>query len=428
MQTQFTKKQIIFLAAAGALVLVIILILVGIIPGRRVTNIKTANLMVWGVDAPDAWKNTIDSFRKVSAGAKIEYRQFREDSYEKDVINALAESKGPDIFMFDNNWLLKHKNKIVPIPQDKMSVSTLKSLFPQAVEKDFILGDRIYALPLYIDTLALVYNRDHFDQAGIAASPITWAELDLFIPQLKRVDENNQLTRSPFAIGGSSENIENAPDLLNLFLLQTGSTIVDEKLTQTLFYNEAGINALSKYIFYSNPNSDIYSWSTREKNDFDKFAKGDASAIFAYKKQLEKVRAKNSLLNWAVGSMPQVNDLSAVNYPNYYGLAVSNSALDLNVAWDFVVFAATDKGSAEFYSRANNLPPALRFLIDVQKNDPGTDGIYARQALTARSWLQPDPVVITDFFDEAIRNVLDGSLDSQQSLEKLSLQIENLLR
>ena len=428
MQAQFTKKQITFLVAAGALVLVVILVFFRIIPGRRVTDIKTANLVVWGVDEPNAWENTIDSFRKVFPGAKIEYRQFEEDSYEKDVINALAENRGPDVFMFDNNWLLKHKNKIVPIPQDKMSISTLKSLFPQTVEKDFILGDRIYALPLYIDTLALVYNRDHFDQAGIAASPITWAELDLFIPQLKRINENNQLTRSPFAIGGSSESIENAPDLLDLFLLQTGSTIIDEKLTQTLFYNEAGINALSKYTSYSNPNSDIYSWSTKEKSDFDKFAKGDASAIFAYKKQLEKIRAKNSLLNWAVGSMPQVNDSSAVNYPNYYGLVVSNNALDLNVAWDFVVFAATDKGSAEFYSRANNFPPALRFLIDVQKNDPGADGIYARQALTARSWLQPDPVVITDFFDEAIRNVLDGSLDSQQSLEKLGLQIEDLLR
>jgi ABC-type glycerol-3-phosphate transport system substrate-binding protein len=425
MQTQLTKKQIIFLAIAGVAVLVVVLVLVGVIPGKRVKNVGATKLEFWGVDNESVWKETIWQFQSAYP-MRVSYKQMDKDSYEADLIKALAAGEGPDIFMFDNNWLFKHRDKIVPVPQEKLSLATLQSLFPQVVEQDFVLEDRIYALPLYIDTLILAYNRDYFDQEAIVSPPTTWTEFNADIPILREFDEGG-LKKAAFAIGGSSSNIGNAPDLLNLFLMQSGSEMVSKDLRNVFFSNETDQNAFVRYIAYANPNLDVYTWNNGLKEDINLFAEGDASGIFVYSSQLEDIRSRNSLLDVGVGGIPQINPKSAVNYPDYLGLAVLSRTEDQNAAWDFVIFATTDQTSAEKYSQTTGLPPALRFLIDKNKNDSGKDGILARQTLTARSWIQPDPELVKDAFDKTIESVLSGSLDTGEALERLSTQIKDLL-
>jgi|GEM_PF-445753 ABC-type glycerol-3-phosphate transport system substrate-binding protein len=439
MQSQFTKKQIIFLAVAGVFALIVVLLLVGVVPGRRGTGGKAVDLTVWGVDPPDVWANTINRFRVEFPNVRAAYQQLGEGSYEETLLNALAEGNGPDVFMFDNNWLVKHKNKIISIPREKISSQTLAvfpgkevssrsiaTLFPRAVEQDFILGGEIYALPLYIDTLALIYNRDHFDQAGIAVLPRTWAEFNEHIPALRHAGEDGELTRMPVALGGPSRDIENAVQLINLFFLQASPATLNEDSEAIVAYGGIQRDAFLKYLSYANPKSGLYSWTNGSRNDFDSFARGDVSAVFAYQKQLEAIRTKNSLLNWAAGDMLQVSDLTAVNYPDYYGLAVSNRTKNRGVAWDFVVFATTSEDSAEYYATTLDLTPALRSLIKTWKELPGTGGVYARQALTARSWLVADPDQASAYLDEAIADVASGFLNPEEVLRRLNEEMENV--
>ncbi|MDD4986388.1 MAG: hypothetical protein PHQ43_11485, partial [Dehalococcoidales bacterium] len=93
----------------------------------------------------------------------------------------------------------------------------------------------------------------------------------------------------------------------------------------------------------------------------------------------------------------------------------------------FVIFATTDQTSAEEYFQDTDLPPALRSLIDKYKDDTGKNGILARQALTARSWLQPDEAFVRDAFNGAIGAVLDSSLNVRQAFNRLSIRIKDLL-
>ncbi|MBU2101723.1 extracellular solute-binding protein [Patescibacteria group bacterium] len=434
MQLQFTNKQIIFLAIAGVLTLAVLLIFFG---GRRTSNVAETEIEIWGVDEEAVWASTIINFKQTYPTVRVTYKKLNRATYEEDLLNELAAGRGPDIFMFDNNWLLQHKDKIVPVPENKMGLDTLKLLFPQAVEQDLVFEGRIYALPLYIDTLFMVYNRDSFDQAGIVLPPETWAELDEDIKNLRELNEG-ELTRPAFAIGGSSANISNAPDILNLLLIQMGVPIViadESDLYVQLYGNEGyeGNEVLDMYTRHADPTSETYTWNDSFRRDIDSFAKGDVAGVFIYSPQLKEIQSKNSLLDITIGPMPQFNSKQAINYPDYYGLAVSNKLAGLDrypeakVAWDFVIFATTDKDSAEYYVQVNDLPPALRFLIDKYKDTPGRQGILARQALTARSWLQPSPNMLKEFFNEAIEVVTRGSLDSDQAIERLEAQITNLL-
>ena len=42
--------------------------------------------------------------------------------------------------------------------------------------QDALQDDKVYGIPLSIDTLALYYNKDHFREAGLVEAPATWNE------------------------------------------------------------------------------------------------------------------------------------------------------------------------------------------------------------------------------------------------------------
>ncbi|PIR97993.1 MAG: hypothetical protein COT89_01955 [Candidatus Colwellbacteria bacterium CG10_big_fil_rev_8_21_14_0_10_42_22] len=426
MQTQFTNKQILFLTGAGLVVGLIALVLTGVLPGKRVQETQIAELEIWGIDSEAVWKDVIKGFESTYPGVDVSYRKFSHSSYEDSLINGLAAGNGPDILFFDNNWLLQHRDKIVPLPTTKMGLTTLNTLFPQTIEKDFVIDGRIYALPLYIDTLFLAYNRNHFDQAGIVAPPTTWAELEENIKDLKITNEKG-LERAAFAIGGSSASVKNAPDILKLILMQAGAPMVNSKLSQADIYSGDRVDVFSGYTAYADPKSSTYTWDNDTRDNLDAFAKGDVSGVFVYSRQLEEIRSKNSLLDIGIGSMPQATS-QAINYPDYYGLAVSNKSKDPSIAWDFIIYATTDKQSASYYQSAMDLPPALRFLIGELKNESGRIGILARQALTAKSWLQPNQKAFDGYFDQAIESVLDETLKARDALERLQKQTTELYR
>jgi ABC-type glycerol-3-phosphate transport system substrate-binding protein len=44
-------------------------------------------------------------------------------------------------------------------------------------------------MPLYVDTLVTLYNKNMFDAAGIAQVPRTWQEFEALIPQLRITDQ-----------------------------------------------------------------------------------------------------------------------------------------------------------------------------------------------------------------------------------------------
>lgn len=152
---QFTRQQFIFLGVTG--VVAVVFLVVFFVGGRNPT--EKINLTVWGIDDALAWDYAISRYQKSHSNIRIKYTELTEDSYEKELINALAAGRGPDIFMINNRWAVKHTDKIVPSPAEKITPSVFRGLFPQVAEYDFLSSDeQIYGLPLSIDTLALFYK------------------------------------------------------------------------------------------------------------------------------------------------------------------------------------------------------------------------------------------------------------------------------
>lgn len=422
-----TKNQIIIAGIVLLIILIFILIILGVVPGLKTvktdpTKIKTS-LNVWIVfDSPANYAGILAAFKEIYPNVTINFRVFNdEEEYENALLNALAEGQGPDIFMIRNGALLKNKNKLYPAPEIKLSLINFRNLFAQVVETDFVDQNKIYALPLAIDTLAMFYNRGIFNQAGIITPPVIWEEFQEIVRQLTKLDANRQIIFSGAAIGGSNQTIATAGDLLHLLMLQ-------KQIPMPNFNSTNGVQALNFYTQFANAASPFYAWNENQPNYLTAFSNEKTAIIFDYASTLQTIKKLNPSLNFNVAPIPQFqNQKLAVTYPTYWGYGVNRQSKKISLAWDFILTMTTKPTVAETYLKTAGKPAALNSLISKQMNDPEMN-IFAKQTLIAKSWPQVNPLAISEILSDAIANVIIGRLTPQQALEQAKNRVEKFIK
>lgn len=381
---------------------------------------KAITLNYWRVfDGEDSFKEIIEAYKARHPHVTINYRLLRYDEYEKEILNALAEDRGPDIFSINNSWIRKYESKITPLPPTTSMVYpvikgsikkeivnelrttnslTLKSLrdnFAEVVYNDVVLNDKIYGLPLSVDTLAMYYNRDLLNNAGIVQLPAYWnRDFLIAVNKLTRLDSKEGLIQSGLAMGGAY-NIPRSPDILALLMMQNGAVMQgaggsisfnqNPSTNRNNDYNP-GLEALKFYSDFANPVKESYSWNEKLDNSLDMFASGNLAIMFSYSYDLETIKARSPKLNFSVTNFPQIEGTppTNINFANYWVEVVSKKSKHQNEAWNFIQFM-TSPEQARTYLAKTNKPSALKILIPEQSNNDEIS-VFASQILTARSW------------------------------------------
>ena len=397
----------------GVIILVMILFLgrIGVVPEGG----QPANLTFWGVfDSEETFRSSINAYQNQNPQVRINYRQFSFEDYEKSLVNAFADGTGPDIFMIHNTWLPKHKGKITPLPQqiagEKTPLFTLKDFkdqFVDVTEQDLLVDSEIYALPLYVDTLALYYNKDIFNSLSIAVPPKTWNEFNDMVERVTVVGENNNISRSGAAVG-TARNVNRSTDILSLLMIQSGVPMINDDQTSAEFTKivdgqDVGQVALEYYTDFTNPAKRVYTWNNAQHYSVDAFQEGTAATMFNYSHQIPLLRSKAPRLNFSVAPMPQLNAVQAANYGSYWAPTVSKFSKNSTVAWRFLVYLSSAPGVVPYLNSAGH-PVARHDLVDQQQNEPEM-GVFAKQALSAKSWYQIDNLAIENILADLIDDV-----------------------
>ncbi len=434
MPKNFTQKQIIIIGAAVLFVLVGgIVFLMNI--RSNAGGQASLKLTIWGTDSQQAMNDVIQSYAGPGSGtqAQITYTQINPSQYQSKLLAALAAGTGPDIFEIPNRDLSQWQNVAAPIPTTlapTFNQVTLQSDFPDVVSTDFVSGsaaaggENIYALPLSIDTLAMIYNKDLLNTAGIATVPTTWEELQADLPALRVVNAQGQITQAALALGGSETSIPNAPDIIFLLMMQNGAQMTSPDGTSVTFAsganggNTAGLNAFNYYLQFANAADSNYTWNDGMGTALTSFVQGKTAIIFDYSSALAAIKAQAPFLNYGIAAMPQpASSTVAVNYAKYNGFAVSRNSANITGAWNFIINLTTSVTDENIYTKDTGAPPALRSAIAADLGNPAL-AVFASQALTAKSWHESNSEQIDSLMNTAIQNVLNGAADSTTALQQ----------
>ena len=434
----FSKNQLIIVGVVGFIVVVFILGLFGVIPGFKKQASTDPNyptgpvtMTMWGVgDEYSVYGDAIKAYQQLFPNVKITYVKYDDpDVYEKELVNAFAENRGPDIFMVKNDWVYQHWGKILPANSfPNVSLITpqqVQALFPSVVYSDFVLNNGIYALPLNMDTLALIYNKDVFSADGIIFPPKSWDDLVNDVVTVRQIDQNKKITLSAIALGGAN-NVNNISDILSVLALQSGSKINNPNGTGVLLGDDFQ-KVVKFYTQFSDPINPYYTWNESFDNSVSSFASGKTAMILDYYSSLTDIKNRNPYLNYSVASLPQVNPQSAsqiANYASYWGLSVSKQTQFAYPAWNFIVYLTTTSQIASTYSQATNKLPALLSLIN--QGLGGDNDVFLRQALTAKTWQQADPQAIDTAFRGMINDILSGRIDLTSAVKAAEDAINKL--
>lgn len=397
-------------------------------------------LNYWRVyDGQDDFAEIIAKYNAQHPYVTINYRKLRYDEYEEELLNAFAEDRGPDIFSIHNTWVKKYESKIEPMPSQttmvwqttqgtikketvaetkvarSMNLKELKQNFADVVYSDVVINNKIYGLPLSVDTLAMYYNQSLFDQAGITEIPKYWnRDFQQTVKKLSKQDLKGNILQSGVALGGST-NIERYSDILSVLMMQNGANMMSDS-GQVLFntvpenspnsdYNP-GLMALKFYTDFANPVKEVYSWNNKLENSINSFASGKTAIMFGYAYHLPTIKTMAPKLNFMVAPLPQIEGSGTpVNFANYWVEVVSKKSQHQNEAWNFVQFLTSADQVGSYLSKTKK-PAALRSLVSKQTEDLEI-GVFASQVLTAKSWYKgKNASVMEGFFAQMIDETL----------------------
>jgi len=425
-------------SAVVVIILLLASVFFGILPGSRPTKPSRVTLEFWGLfDDLAIWQPVFDAYRKNNDTVSFNYVRMNPDTYEQDLVEALASGKTPDIIMFRSSWLAKHGNKISSLPETVMTLRNFQEVFPDVATVDFVRqpADKIYALPVWTDVLVMLYNKDLFNTAGIATPPKTWDDFIKVVQKLSDKDKFGNLTKSGAAIG-TANNVNNAADILSLLMLQVGTKMIsddgkeaafDESITAGSSTYRPGESALRFYTDFASPKSNSYTWNDKLPNSFDAFTSGQTAIIFDYAVNIPRIKQKAPNLRLGIASAPQLADATKiVNYADFWGYSVPLASKNPEAAWNFLVFL-TSKDINKYFSNAVLRPASRRDVLSEEQTSPDL-GVFADSILSATNWYRVDPPAIDNIFKDMINSVVLGGVKSADAIDDAAAKITSLMR
>ncbi|MFA6397805.1 MAG: extracellular solute-binding protein [Candidatus Paceibacterota bacterium] len=434
--------QIILIGVFIFFLVLAVLIFSGTIPigSKGTVSGVSGNVVMWGTTDKNiirAVTETINS-KYEKSNISVKYEQKNINTFDQELIEALASGTGPDLVLLPNDLIIKYLDKVFITPYANYPKRTFMDTFIS--EGNICLTTTgISAFPLVVDPLVMYYNKDFFEDAGIAKPPENWDEFKAVSSLLTKKESGYKLLKSGAALG-EFDNIKNAKDIISMLLLQTGNPIVaigkDNSLVSTLGstfgqnLQNNGDQAVGFYMEFSNSNSKSYSWSKSMSLDRDAFVAGDLAIYFGYASELFDLRNRNSNLNFDVAKVPQIKDYDQkATFGKMTSVSIMKNSKNINTAY-YIASIISSPEYIGYLSKSSSISPARRDLLTISsesKSDPYIS-IFYNSALISKGWLDPQSSKTDGIFIKMINNISSGRSYTADAVSDASDELDILLK
>lgn len=195
-----------------------------------------------------------------------------------------------------------------------------------------------YGIPKDVDTIALWYNKTHFDEVGLAYPDNTWTWETL------KEAAATLTTDEHYGIG---MRILNDQEGVYNVVYSTGGYIIDESKTKSGFDDPATIAAYEYVVDFVKDGTSPDNTVTSENDLVALFEAGSISmAMMGSWSTTELTSNEYVHENAAVAIMPMAEDGTRVSIYNGLAYAIAETSSNPDAAWKLVEYLCSEKGQA----------------------------------------------------------------------------------
>lgn len=308
------------------------------------------------------------------------------------------------------------------VKRDKVDLSKLYASFVSQLQEN----GKLYAMPMEVTSIAMLYNQDAFDSAGLPTPSTKWNDdrwnWDSFLQAARKLtaDTNGDGQKDRWGVG----LILGALDQITYpWVFQNGGEIFDDKANKFLLNSEPSVEALQWLADLIN----------KEKVALGPIWGGDAfkketAAMYPYGRWLSQFQ--DAKFRWNVAPLPKGRQAATVLIWLAYGIAAN--ARHKEEAWEFLKFLITPEIQAVNTAEGQALSalPELEQLPMFQNAPPrGHYGVFAGGI----PYAHPVPYAdnngpISTAIWNALYPVWLGKTTAKQAMDSIAGRVENLLK
>ena len=337
----FVVKIIIGLVVIGVLAFLIFGVAVPFF-SRETGTEEEASLTYWGLWENENTMNVIiDEFEKNHPNITVQYIKQDPVKYTEKLKAQLGTETGPDIFRFHNTWVPLFKSDLLPLPQEVISAENFKDAYYPVIVDDLASEGPIYGIPLGIDTLALFINPEITRDFDV---PKDWDEFSNVASSVTVINGAGEIETAGAALG-TLENVNHAPDILSMMMVQGGADLYGE--VDSARSQQAMASALEFYRSFARGQARV--WDSSLEPSIEAFAKEKLAMYFGYSWDIFQIRSLNPELQFEVHPVPGLAGGESISVASYWVEGVSAKTPHQDAALKFMNFLSKKETLLKLY-------------------------------------------------------------------------------
>ncbi|MFB7292286.1 extracellular solute-binding protein [Actinacidiphila glaucinigra] len=372
-------------------------------------------------EAP-TYEALVAEFEKANPKIKVKYVNVPFDAAQNKFDTAAGSKGAPDVLRSEVGWTPAFAKKSYFVALDGTDALADQDKFQASLLKQAQYEGKTYGVPFTTDTLALVYNKKLFQEAGIAEAPKTWDELKAAAGTIKK------------KAGVDGFWLNTASYYAQPFLYGEGTDMVDTAAKKITINGEAAAKGLKTW-------QGMFSGAGLHKADTtadsyahiqDAFVNGKVAAIIQGPWEITNFYKGSAFAdknNLGIAPVPAGSSGSAGAPTGGHNLSVyaGSDKAHQDAAIQFVKFMTSAKSQTQIALKNSTLPTRSDAYTAEVTADPGVKGFQSVLSVAQPRPELPEYGSLWGPFGEELTKVAGGKEPLDKGLDSAATAMAKLL-
>lgn len=366
----------------------------------------------------------IKNFEKANPGIKVEQVTFPYETFNQKVAASIPAGEGPDVITLFYGWLPMYVKAgyLQELPKSDFNKEFYDKNFYPFVAESVDFGGKYYSVPTAVRTLALIWNKKLFKEAGFDPEkpPKTLDELAAYARKLSKYDAQGNLVQAGMAMQPTGQGHSWIREVL---FRQFGNVPYSADYRKVGYADQKAADALKWY-------TDLI---VKDKVGYPNFVTDDVTAFRSGKAAMNvdgsfRIAALKAVkdLEWGAAELPSHNGVKS-NYASYWthGIVDGVKGKQLEASIKFLKYITSPEVQELWLQRVGELP-ATPSLSEKYKDDPFISP-FLKGLAYAKASLFIDEAGQRNVMVDAVDEVYLKKVDPLQALKNAAAKEQKLI-